>query len=190
MTVAQADLLSLPGVLNRTALGPALEATTLATRASGHALALLALDIDHFRAYQDEVGSDRADQVLTQLALLLDQLKPPAARLACMGSDEFLLILPNTALPAAAALAERLRQRIAEALAKLERQPPLTVTIGVAASPPGADWNAQALLALADARMSFAKKRLHPHHNLVWAGDLPSDWCARLGLQAADWPSL
>lgn len=190
MTVAQADLLSLPGVLNRAALPAALEAAAQATRASGHPLALLTLDIDHFRAFQDEVGPERADEVLTQLALLLDQIKPGTASLACLGSDEFLLILPNTGLAAAVALAERLRLRSAEALAQLNRQPPLTVTLGAAASPPGQDWQAQDLLALADARMSFAKKRLHPHHNLVWAGALPSDWCARLGLRAADWPSL
>jgi hypothetical protein len=38
--------------------------------------------------------------------------------------------------------------------------------------------------------MTFAKRRLPPHHNLVWAGDLPSDWLQRLGLREAGWPGL
>ncbi|HEX2013344.1 MAG TPA: GGDEF domain-containing protein [Roseateles sp.] len=190
MTVAQADTLSLPSMLDRAALRPALESAAQAARASGRSLALLTLDIDHFKDYQDDVGEARARQVLTQLALLLDQLKPPTARLAYLGSDEFVLLLPDTALTQARALAERLRQRIAEALALLERQPPLTATLGVAASPPGQDWNAATLLSLADARMTFAKRRLQPHHNLVWAGSLPSDWCTRLEVRPELWPSL
>jgi diguanylate cyclase (GGDEF)-like protein len=187
-TPAAPPVLALPGALDRQALRPALEAAAKAAQASGHALALITLDIDHFKPFQDEVGAPRAQQLLAQLALLLEQLKPASAGLAHLGADEFLLILPDSDLKAATALAEKLRQRIAEALALLDRQPPLTATLGVAASPPGSTWAAADLLALADARMSFAKKRLQ--HNLVFAGALPSDWCQRLGLKNADWPSL
>lgn len=190
MTVAQAHLQSLPQVLNRKALDDALEAAAQATRASGHPLAVITLDVDNFRAYADAVGAKPAEQVLTQLGLLLGQLKPVGASLASFGSDEFVLILPNMMLTAAAALAERLRQHCDEALARLAHEPPLTVTLGVAASPADTDWQAQTLFALADARMSFAKKRLHPYHDLVYAGTLPSDWHARLGVDAARWPSL
>lgn len=193
MTVAQAPqahLPSLPQVLDRKALDDALESAANATRASGHPLAVITLDVDNFRAYADAVGTKPAEQVLTQLALLLGQLKPVGASLASFGSDEFVLVLPNMMLSAAAALAERLRQHCDEALARLAHQPSLTVTLGVAASPPDADWQAQALFALADARMSFAKKRLHPHHDLVYAGPLPSDWHARLDIDPTRWPSL
>ncbi|QPF74580.1 GGDEF domain-containing protein [Roseateles sp. DAIF2] len=188
--VVQADLRFLPGVLQREALRPALQAAAEAARASGHSLALLTLDIDQFKDYQDQAGEASAQQVLGQLGLLLEQLKPSAATLAYLGADEFVLILPDTSLAQAHALAERLRQRIAEALALLNRQPPLTATLGVAASPPGRDWLAEGLLALADARMTFAKRRLPPHRNQAWAGVLPSDWQARLALPAEAWPSL
>lgn len=181
---------ALPGALDRKALLPTLEAAARAAQSSGHSLALIALDVDHFKPFQDEAGPQRAAQVLAQLSLLLEQLKPAAASLVHLGNDEFLLILPDGDLKAVAALAERLRERIAEALGLLDRQPPLTATLGVAASPPGSAWASADLLTLADARMSFAKKRLHPHHNLVFGGALPSDWCQRLGLKNADWPSL
>jgi diguanylate cyclase (GGDEF)-like protein len=190
MTVVNADLRALPGVLDRRAMLQALEAVAQASRASGHSLALLTLDVDHFKDYQDEFGADRAEQVLTQLAMLLQQLQPQSASLAYLGADEFVLILPDTGLAAAAALGERLRERIAAALGLLDCQPPLTATVGVAASPPSQDWNANTLLALADARMTFAKRRLLPHHNLVWAGTLPSDWYLRLEVEAGIWPSL
>ncbi|MET0520272.1 MAG: GGDEF domain-containing protein [Burkholderiaceae bacterium] len=193
MTVAtslvHADLRALPGVLDRKALQPVLEAVAQASRASGHSLALLTLDLDHFKGFQDEHGPARAEQVLTQLAMLLQQLQPSSASLAYLGADEFVLILPDTGLPAAAALAERLRERIAGALAQLGGQPPLSATLGVAASPANQDWDASTLLALADMRMTFAKRRLTPHHNLVWAGTLPSDWYIRLEIDPASWPS-
>ncbi|MCU7369613.1 GGDEF domain-containing protein [Paucibacter sp. O1-1] len=190
MTVVHADLRALPGVLDRKALMQALESSAQASRASGHSLAVLTLDIDHFKSYQDEQGQASAEQVLTQLAMLLQQLQPAGAGLAYLGADEFVLILPDTDIAAAAALAEKLRERIASALAQLGGQPPLSATIGVAASPPKQDWNASTLLALADSRMTFAKRRLLPHHNLVWAGTIPSDWCLRLEVEPGVWPSL
>jgi len=190
MTVVTADLRALPGVLDRKAMMQTLEAVAQASRASGHPLSLLTLDVDHFKSYQDAHGPAQAEQVLTQLAMLLQQLQPGSASLAYLGADEFVLILPDTALAAAVALAERLRERIASALAQLTVQPPLSATIGVAASPANQNWNASTLLALADMRMTFAKRRLTPHHNLVWAGTLPSDWNTRLEIDPATWPSL
>lgn len=190
MTVLHAEMRLLPGVLDRAALQPALEAAAQASRALGHSLAVLTVDIDHFRNYQDAHGMERAGQVLTQLALLLEQLKPSTARLAYLGGDEFVLVLPDTDLGAAVALAERLRERVAEALTLLEHQPPLSASLGVAASPAGRDWSARCLLTLADARMSFAKRRLPPHHNQVFAGALPSDWMLRLDIEPGAWPNL
>ncbi|MEH0165162.1 GGDEF domain-containing protein [Paucibacter sp. JuS9] len=189
MTIANADLRAVQGVLNRQAMQQALEAVAQATRSSGHSLALLTLDVDHFKDYQDEHGPTQAEQVLTQLAMLLQQLLPPRASLAYMGADEFVVILPDATLATAAELGERLRDRIASALAQLGGLRPLTVTVGAAASPPNQGWQASTLLALADARMTFAKRRLPPHHNLVWAGTLPSDWYLRLEVQASAWPS-
>ncbi|MDN3921966.1 diguanylate cyclase domain-containing protein [Roseateles violae] len=189
MSIVHANLQALPGVLDRRAMLQALEAAAQAARASGHSLALLTLDLDHFKDYQDAQGPGAAETVLTQLAMLLQQLQPGGARVAYLGADEFVMLLPDLSLAAAAALAERLRERIASALAQLGGQPPLSATIGVAASPAGQDWAAPSLLALADMRMTFAKRRLTPHHNLVWAGSLPSDWYARLDIDPARWPS-
>lgn len=100
------------------------------------------------------------------------------------------MLLPATDLPAAVATAETLRLAVEAEFASLAGPTPLTVTLGAAASPAGADWTARSLLALADARMTFGKKRLLPHHNRVWSGTLPSDWYPRFDVQAEVWPSL
>src|SRR6218665_2600772 len=133
MTVVHADLRALPGVLDRPALLPALEAVAQASRASGHSLALLTLDVDHFKGYQDEQGAAQAEQVLTQLALLLQQLQPNTARLAYLGADGLVMIRPAPGRPAAVSRAERRRDRIASALPQLGGRPPLSATVGVAA---------------------------------------------------------
>lgn len=183
-----AEMPKLSGLLPREALSPALEAAATQARAHSQTLAVLTLDLDHFRAYRDEAGPAQAQLVIDQLAALLMQGKPATAQLAHLGGDEFVLLLPATDLPAAAALAETLRETVATAFATLPG--PLTITAGVAASPLSGSWSASVLLALADARMTFAKRRLLPHHNLVWAGTLPSDWYLRLDIEPGVWPSL
>lgn len=183
-----AEMPKLSGLLPREALSPALEAAAALARAQAQPLAVLTLDLDHFRAFRDEAGALQAQAVIDQLAALLMQHKPAAAQLAHLGADEFALLLPATELAAAAALAEALRLAVAAAFAGLNG--PLTITAGVAASPASGSWSASVLLALADARMTFAKRRLLPHHNLVWAGTLPSDWYLRLDIEPGVWPSL
>jgi diguanylate cyclase (GGDEF)-like protein len=183
-----AEPLQLDGLLEREALNAALDAAAATARSAAAPMALLTLDLDHFKDFCDQADPERASAVLRQLAELLLQHKPAQASAVHLGADEFALLLPGLDLTAAAALAEQLRSAVAQAFAALER--PLTITLGVAATPAGQDWRAQELLALADARMTFAKRRLQPHHNLVWAGTLPSDWYQRLAIAPASWPAL
>ncbi|WP_077036599.1 GGDEF domain-containing protein [Pelomonas sp. KK5] len=153
-------------------------------------LAVLTLDLDHFKPFHDEVGEPRAAEVLEELAAVTGRTLPAGTALAHLGSDEFFAVLPDTTLAAAQAMAERLRTAIEQGLSGFDASPRLTATIGVAVSPAEGSWNGDDLLALADMRMTFAKRRLTPHHNLVWAGTLPSDWYTRLDLDPARWPAL
>lgn len=180
--------LRMEGLLEREVLNAALDKAAMSARSAGAPLALLTLDLDHFKDFCDQADPERAATVLRQLAELLLQHRPAQASVVHLGADEFALLLPGLDLAAAAALAEQLRAAVAQAFADLER--PLTVTVGVAATPEAQDWRPQELLALADARMTFAKRRLQPHHNLVWAGTLPSDWHQRLAIAPASWPAL
>jgi diguanylate cyclase (GGDEF)-like protein len=181
---------TLPGTQAREAGLQALDGAAAAALASSQALAVLALDLDHFKAYQDGAGSGAAAGVLQQVVVLMRASLPAGTPLVHLGGDEFFAILPGADIAAAQAQAEALREAVAQGLAGIASQAPLTVTIGVAASPADKNWSARALLSLADARMTFAKKRLTPHHNLCWAGTLPSDWYTRLDIDPRRWPSL
>jgi diguanylate cyclase (GGDEF)-like protein len=167
-----------------------LDGAASVAQAGQQPLAVLALDVDHFKAYQDAAGTDAAASVLERLSGLLASGLSEPALLGHLGGDEFLVVLPGTDLPAAQAKADALREAVRSGLADVDATPPLTITVGIAARPSAGSWTARDLLSLADARMTFAKKRLTPHHDLAWAGSLPSDWYARLDIDAQRWPSL
>ncbi|WP_271009098.1 GGDEF domain-containing protein [Paucibacter sp. B51] len=185
-----ADTLELNGLLDRTALQGHLDQAAAAARAAGQPLAVLTMDLDHFKAYLEDQGQAQAQAVLLRVAELLKAQQPAGGSLVHLGGDEFVMLLPATDLAAAHEKAEALRAAVQAACADLDGPAPLTISLGAAASPVGGDWNANSLLALAEARLTFGKKRLQPHHNRVWAGTLPSDWYHRFEIQAEQWPNL
>ena len=183
------EKLVLVGIPDREALPGLLNQVSKTALAAAQSLSVLTLDLDHFKLYQDAKGAAAADAVLHRLAALLTASVPAGAALAHLGGDEFVVLLPGTDLAAAIPLADGLRTSVEAHFSDLDGPERLTITIGVAASPADKRWTGDALLSLADARMTFAKKRLTPHHNLVWAGTLPSDWYGRLDIDPARWPS-
>jgi len=175
------------GTLTREQGLQALDQAARAAQTAGQPLAVLTLDLDHFKAWSDGVDAGRAAQAIAAVGSLL--AAEAGAHASHLGGDEFMQIMPGTDLSAALATAERLRDAIAGALAHFDALPPLTATLGVAAAPAGTPWSGTALLSLADARMTFAKKRLEPHHNLAYGGALPSDWYTRLDIDPQKWPT-
>ncbi len=77
-------------------------------------LSILLLDIDHFKALNDRYGHQAGDQVLVQLAREISSTVRTGDVVGRYGGEEFLIIAPNTTLPEALWLAERLRQALAE----------------------------------------------------------------------------
>lgn len=179
-----AEKIELNGLLDRSAMLSQLDQAAAEAIKQAQPLAVLALDVDHFKDYQDAQGLPQAEATLLKLATQLQAQLPAGAALAHLGADAFVVLLPGRDLAAALEQAEALRLAVQADFA------PLTISLGVAASPEGRNWTARALLALADTRMTFAKKRLLPHHNHSWAGTLPSDWYARLDVQPGFWPSI
>lgn len=110
-TLARIDPLT--GLLNRRAFleqGNALWSTALR---HGQPLALIMLDLDHFKSINDQHGHDMGDSCLIATARLLTQQCRTGDILARWGGEEFLLLLPATSLQEALQLAERLRQALA-----------------------------------------------------------------------------
>lgn len=127
---------------------------------SGRELSILITDIDHFKAINDTHGHDIGDFVLRKFA---ERLRRNTRRsdLACrMGGEEFLLIMPNTGLPGAYRIGERIRTRIASEAFRTGEGTRLRVTasVGIAALD-GESETPESLLKRADNALYAAKRR-------------------------------
>ena len=125
-------------------------------------LALLVVDIDHFKAYNDHYGHPAGDVCLRQVAAVLSQCAGrPTDLVARLGGEEFAVLLPHQGGADAMQVAERcLRAVEAAAIAHAGSSitAHLTVSIGVAQSIETAHDGA-ALLAAADAALYAAKRQ-------------------------------
>jgi len=92
------------------------------------------VDIDHFKAINDNYGHDTGDSVLQHIAQLLSQATRKSNVIARVGGEEFAVLLPNTSLSGAVDVAERMRQVTQEESFGLkDQQLTITVSIGVVA---------------------------------------------------------
>ena len=124
--------------------------------------ALLLMDVDYFKRYNDRYGHQAGDDCLRRVASAIQSgLMRPCDLAARYGGEEFACILPGTDLPGALAVAERLGQlvrdlRIEHALSDVNDL--VTVSIGVAVSTAGYHGEAASLVALADSELYRAKR--------------------------------
>jgi diguanylate cyclase (GGDEF)-like protein len=124
----------LTGMLNRRAFEERIvEEITRADRYGGN-LAVLMIDIDHFKAVNDEFGHLLGDEVLKHAATIFSHQLRKVDLVCRFGGEEFAIILPSTNLESASAVAEKLRRAFfAHVFSGISR--PITVSIGVAAFP-------------------------------------------------------
>lgn len=118
-------------------------------------LALLLLDVDHFKRFNDTHGHDCGDRVLQAIGQLLANLPPdPGAQASRYGGEELVVIMSGANLQQVEIAAEDIRRTVSELrIDGLQ----VTVSIGVAACPPLTPADPQALLKLADAALYRAK---------------------------------
>jgi two-component system cell cycle response regulator len=133
--LAQTDPLT--KVLNRRALVERLSSEMERVRRYNAMLSLLLIDLDHFKAINDTYGHLAGDDVLSEVASLLQRGVRAVDVVARYGGEEFVVILPETAPGGAAAFAERLRELIEGHTFAEKRGGPirLTTSIGVASFP-------------------------------------------------------
>jgi diguanylate cyclase (GGDEF)-like protein/PAS domain S-box-containing protein len=126
---------------------------------NGQPLALLMLDIDHFKMVNDSYGHETGDLALQQVAAVLKSSVREIDILGRLGGEEFAVLLPNTPLEDAALLAERIRLSIASKAFQTpgnELTSTLTISVGVAALTEEIS-GIDDLLRNADAAMYYAK---------------------------------
>lgn len=131
-------------------------------RREGSMLALIMVDVDCFKNFNDHYGHLAGDACLQQIAAALRAIPHRAADLvARFGGEEFVALLPSTDADQAAKVAEHLRQAIVDLQiphATSRVSAGVTASLGVAAILPTGDVQAQALIAAADEALYKAKQ--------------------------------
>lgn len=144
---------SLTGARTRRVLIDAGEQELARCRRHGRHMAVLVMDVDHFKAINDMHGHQMGDRVLVDLVGRIASLLRRPDLLARFGGEEFVLLLPETVQEEAVCVAERMRAKVAEPRADL---PAITVSIGVASNRSD-DATLDTLLARADQALYQAK---------------------------------
>jgi len=147
----------LTGAMSRQALAEAADVLMRGSRAAQRALAVMMIDLDHFKSINDRHGHAIGDAVLRRAAGLLHEQLRADALLARYGGEEFLALLPVRDLPAARRVAERMRVALAGApwAAQVAEGVRVTASFGVALL--GSDEALEQAIARADEAMYRAK---------------------------------
>ena len=149
----------LTGLSNRRRFIPAAEREIDLARRYQQPLALLVLDVDHFKAINDTHGHLAGDRVLVEVGQRCLQALRATDLLARWGGEEFIVLLPNTPLAQAQQLAERVRETVS-ASAQLVVQGQMvqaTVSVGAAGASSGQVVSLEMLIQLADSALYRAK---------------------------------
>jgi diguanylate cyclase (GGDEF)-like protein len=150
----------LSGLTNRVAFDEHLQALWNRAQSEQRPLAIVMVDIDHFKAYNDTHGHQAGDTVLREVARLLNEVaRRPLDLAGRYGGDEFIAVLYDLPQQNIADIAERLRQSVQESVAaKLSRSDKrITVSIGAGVMVPGAERSAHGGVQLADEALYEAK---------------------------------
>jgi diguanylate cyclase (GGDEF)-like protein len=156
-TAAMVDPLT--GIANRRSFMQ--NAAQLAERhnTNPHPVAVLLIDLDHFKSINDHFGHALGDRVLEIFAVAARQSVRSTDLLARLGGDEFAVVLADTSCDKAVAVAERIRANFAQAAREVENRPiGATVSIGLVHCQDTA-LDVPELLAQADQALYFAKEQ-------------------------------
>jgi diguanylate cyclase (GGDEF)-like protein/PAS domain S-box-containing protein len=153
---------ALTGLANRRQFEEMFEAEWARAARDGSQLAVILLDVDHFKKYNDHYGHPAGDVALQEIAKVLGQhARRPGDMAARYGGEEFVLLLPNTQSAGAANLADAIRRAVSDqnlphALNGPSRR--ITVSLGVASvSPRDSRYSRKDLLKWADEALYDAK---------------------------------
>lgn len=157
-TLSETD--ELTGLANRRRFAAELQTCFDAFVRYGQSTAVLCIDLDRFKAINDELGHASGDAALQAVAAVLSEHRRRNDLVARLGGDEFVLLCPHTALGEAHSLAERLQGALVEALAPfaLSGGARASISMGCAVFEPD-DRTGFEMLRRADEAMYRAKRR-------------------------------
>jgi len=150
---------SLTGLANRRQLDQVLRREWSRAQRNHRPLAVLMVDVDHFKAFNERHGHQGGDEALREVAAAIARsIRRPADLAARYGGEEFLVVLPETERHGAQTLAERIRSSVEGLPPFGDDSVPVTVSIGIGCYTPGAQQDLATLLGCADDALYCAKR--------------------------------
>lgn len=162
---ATSDTDFLTGLMNRRAFFTQGEALFAVTQRYQNQLALILMDIDHFKRVNDEYGHQTGDMALQQVATLCRQMHRKGDIVVRYGGEEFLMLLPHTDQAQAIVVAEKLRIAIASQTVALVSGETLQLSASFGVAAFDQDNSLEALIWRADQALYNAK---NAGRNQVW----------------------
>jgi diguanylate cyclase (GGDEF)-like protein len=175
----------LTGCLNRRGFDQALEQTVSRAERRGGYLAVLAIDVDHFKAINDSIGHLAGDTVLHELAGVLTRSSRGGDVVGRVGGEEFVILLPDADMTMATVVAERVRESVRRHAFNTGRGGiTVTVSVGIACEQVTDVRAGRALRARADEAL-YVAKRLGRDRVVAWSPGLRSNttppWTLSIG---------
>ncbi len=172
-TLASRDpLTNLP---NRRAFDDFFQTEWERNKRSASALSLLVIDVDFFKKYNDNYGHGAGDVCLVRLANCINgSLNRPADRVARVGGEEFVVLLPDTSISGSIEVAMRILERVRSMAITHEYSSvagKLTVSIGVATIDPTDEAEPSTLFNLADEQLYIAKANGRNRYSCLYSAD-------------------
>lgn len=150
---------SLTGLANRRQLDQVLRREWARALRTQRPIAVLMIDVDHFRGFNERHGHHGGDEALRQVAATIaSSLLRPTDLAARYGGEEFVVVLPDTDLNGALILAERIRQSVQALPPYAGDDRPVSVSVGLAVHVPGSAQGLGELMAGADEALYRAKR--------------------------------
>jgi diguanylate cyclase (GGDEF)-like protein len=157
---------ALTGALNRGNIETTVEAAFGQAVHGRLPLAVLFIDLDHFKRVNDQHGHSAGDECLVRVTQRIEHVLAPGQALGRYGGEEFLVVLPGATADEAQHIAERIRASVRERpIATDQRDIALTVSIGGASRQPG-ELSWKHMLERADQALYTAKR--NGRDRVVW----------------------
>jgi diguanylate cyclase (GGDEF)-like protein len=155
--LAQRD--DLTGLANRRAFDAQLSAAWRISTATAKPVALLMIDVDHFKQFNDNYGHLEGDACLRAVAdVLAAGVRKDGALVSRFGGEEFVVLMPDATVDEAVTLAERLRAAVEKLEMAALKARHVTISIGVASLVAAGSDGATSLIEAADDALYTAKQ--------------------------------
>lgn len=163
------------GCLNRRGFARVLDDTIASARGGRQEIALLSVDLDHFKQINDRFGHNVGDVVISEVAATLADIVGNDGIVARLGGEEFAVLLPDADAEFAGVMAERMLARLrCQDIGGVRKGTYVTMSVGIAAERIAPDGDGAALRARADEALYLAK-RTGRNRVMLWAPGVRSN---------------